>query len=298
MFISLLLDFLNQSQIEFVLDVKTVDLVSFKVGGNGKIAVFPKNIEQFVRLIKFVNKEKHVIIGNGTNCYFSNEFYDGIIIVTKKLNKAYVVDNSIIAECGASVSRLCNVALEKSLSGLEFAYGIPGSLGGAVYMNASAFGGEFSHVVHKSTVLDLESGEIISLNNEEHCFGEKSSVFKKKRFIILESELVLQKSDKTLIHGKMNEYINKRKRTQPLDMPSAGSTFVKPKCGYASYMIDKAGLKGYTVGGAQVSKKHAGFIVNINNASAIDVQELIKIIKSKVYDEFSVELKEEIICIK
>ena len=167
MFFSLLLEFLKQRQIQFLLDVKTADLVSFKIGGLGKIAVFPKNIGEFVSLINFVKKEKHVIIGNGTNCFFSNEFYDGIIIVTKNLNKARVSDNAIIAECGASVSRLCNAALEMSLSGLEFAYGIPGSIGGAVYMNASAFGGEFSQLVHKSTVLDTESGDVISLNNKE-----------------------------------------------------------------------------------------------------------------------------------
>lgn len=297
MFFSLLLDYLHNKHIEFALDVNTADLVSFRIGGTAKIAIFPKNTKELVDLIEFVKNEKYFIIGNGTNCYFSSGMYDGIVIATKHLNKSHIKGNTIVAECGASISKLCKMALGSSLSGIEFAYGIPGSVGGAIYMNASAFGGDFSQIVKKSKVLDIESGRIIELSKEEHCFSEKFSVFKEKKHVILESELLLQSCDKMLIHSKMSEYIDKRKISQPLDLPSAGSVFLKPKDGYASYMIDKSGLKGFTVGGAQVSEKHAGFIVNVNSASATDVQELINVIKAKVYKEFSVELKEEIIYI-
>ncbi len=290
-----LLEYLKNNSIKFVSPVKTADLVSFKVGGSGKIAVFPKTITQLTDVIEFIKQEKYVILGNGSNCYFTDDFFDGIIIVTSRLNKIEVENNTIIANCGANINSLCRFAMENNLSGLEFAYGIPGTVGGGVYMNASAFGGCFSDVVLSSTVLHIDSGAIFELDSEKHCFNIKKSIFQKKKLCLLATKFKLNYSNANEILEKMNAYRQKRKETQPLNMPSAGSTFVKPEKNHASFLIDKAGLKGFSVGEAQISEKHAGFIVNRGKATAKDVKELIKYIKSVVFEKFYVDLKEEII---
>lgn len=290
-----LIDFLNENSVKYVLNVNTAELVSFKVGGGGKIAVFPKSCEMLTKILTFIKNEKFVILGNGTNCYFTENFYDGIIIVTSGINNIADDGDTLVAECGASATGLCRIALEKQLSGFEFANGIPGTIGGGVVMNASAFGISFSDVVQSSTVFDCIEGKEYVLDLAGHCFDVKKSIFRDSSLCLLKTEFKLKKGDFAEIKAKMDENIRKRRATQPLDMPSAGSTFIRPKNTYASLLIDKAGLKGYSVGGATVSLKHAGFIVNSGGATSTDVQKLIEYIKKVVYDKFSVNLSEEII---
>ena len=297
MIFSSFINFLNKEQIDFCLNYDTSELVSIRIGGNSKIAVFPNTIAKLIKLMDLIKTQNYVIIGNGTNCLFSND-YDGIVVVTKNINNIDVNGKNIVAQCGVALNKLCKVALKNSLSGLEFASGIPGSLGGAVYMNASAFGSNISNVIESSTVFDLVTGKIIKIGNDEHSFGTKKSIFMNKKFIHLESTINLALDDSVAICERMKKFIEYRKKTQPLEHYSAGSVFVKPKEGYAAQMIESVGLKGYSIGGAQISKKHAGFIININNASASDVLELIKLSKMRVLSKFGVELKEEIIVIK
>ena len=293
-----LLDYLSENCIKFKTPVNTSNLVSFKVGGIGNIAIFPSSVSELCSIIRLIKTEKFVVLGKGTNCYFTDDFYDGIIVVTNNINSVFAADNIIYAECGASVNSVCNKALEYNLSGLEFAYGIPGTVGGAIYMNASAFGGCFADVLLKSKVLDIDSGKVFEIENIEHEFNVKKSVFQKGDLFLLGSYFSLVYSKKEIIEQKMREILQKRIDTQPLNLPSAGSTFVRPKNNYASRLIDLAGLKGYTIGGAQVSAKHSGFIVNIGNATAKDVRELIMYIKKVVYDKFTINLEEEILYLK
>ncbi|MBQ8145264.1 MAG: UDP-N-acetylmuramate dehydrogenase [Clostridia bacterium] len=297
MYFSYLLKYLFNNSVKFILNVKTADLVSFKIGGKAKIAVFPKNINEFIDILTILNDTKFVIIGNGTNCYFTDDYFDHPIVSTRLLNKAYVDKNVVTAECGCTINSICKIALKSELSGLEFAYGIPGSIGGGVYMNASAFGDSFSSVILSSKVYDKKSKATYTITKEEHRFDTKHSIFKDGNLYVLESTFGLNDGKCNEINQLMLKNMNKRINTQPLDMPSAGSVFIKPDGPSASALIDSLGLKGYSVGDAQVSKKHAGFIVNNGNAKATEVNELISHIKHLVNEKYNIALKEEIIYI-
>lgn len=290
-----LLNYVTRNSIEFCAPVLTNVLVSFSVGGTGDIAVFPKNLSELKQILSLLSGEKLVVLGNGTNCYFTDGNFDGVIIVTSRLNKISLSHDIVTAECGASVKDLCMLAMENSLSGLEFAYGIPGTVGGAVCMNASAFGGCFADVVLDSKAYDISKGTELNIDLLQHCFGTKASVFRGSPLCHLSARFKLRRGDKSVIASKMEEYLNRRKATQPLDFPSGGSAFVKPKDAHASYLIDKAGLKGVSFGGAAVSCKHAGFIVNTGGAKARDIRALIEHIKTVVLNEFNIYLQEEII---
>ena len=293
-----LLNYIKNNGIEHYFNKSTSELVSFKIGGAAHLVVYPKTVNELCELLVRLKARKHVVLGNGTNCYFNSKGYGGTIVVTQKINGVLLAESSVVAECGASVNKICKIALENGLSGLEFAYGIPGTVGGAIAMNASAFGSEFSSVVSKSTVFDVSREEILSLNWNEHNFSLKSSVLQNSGKYLLSSVLRLNKGTNSEILHKMQENLNRRVVTQPLDMPSAGSTFVRPQNGYASYMIDACGLKGTQVGGAQVSLKHAGFVVNTGGATERDVQDLITLVKTRVFEKFGVKLREEIIYIE
>lgn len=290
--------FLEQMCIEHYFSVKTADLVSFKVGGIARVVIYPKTIDELSLLVRYLSNEKYVILGNGTNCYFTDELYNGAVIVTSKINSIKVNGEHVVAQCGAGLLRICKYAYENSLEGFEFAYGIPGTVGGAVCMNASAFGKSMSDIVVESCVVNIEDGRIYSLGANEHQFMEKHSIFREKHLCLLECTLKGVTGDKSKIFSKMKKYITDRRAKQPLNMHSAGSTFVKPQNDFASRLIDSAGLKGIRVGDAQVSNKHAGFVVNLGNAKSTDVKLLIEIIKEKIFLKFNVELKEEVIYIE
>lgn len=295
-----LINLCEHFNIQYEINAKTAPYNSFRVGKEAKIIIFPHSIEVFVEILRYISSAniKYIVLGNGTNSYFC-DYYDGVVVITKKLNDVKVNKNKITAMCGADLTAISKIAHDESLLGAEFLYGIPGAIGGGVYMNASAFGSSISDIVFESLVFDINEKTIKTIIYDEHLFGIKTSVFSKfHSYIVLKTSFVLSYGDKEEIWKKMNDYILKRKNTQPLDFPSAGSVFIKPKDNYASKLIDMAGLKGLRIGGAEVSKKHAGFIVNVNNASAKDINALISHIKIKVKNTYNYELKEEIIYIE
>ena len=296
---SALISFLDNLSVEYEKEAKTAPLVSFRVGGRAKLVAMPTSIIDFCAIIRYlnINKFKYFILCQGTNTYFS-KYYDGIVISTRKLSQAFVSDNYLIAYCGASVFKCCELAKENSLSGFEFAYGIPGGIGGGIYMNASAFGNSFSDIVAESLIYDIKSDAIKIITNKEHKFNIKHSIFNDYNYVLLSTTLRLTFSDKQVISECMERILNKRLSSQPIDLPSAGSAFKRP-CGmYASKLIDDAKLKGKAFGDAQVSEQHAGFIVNMGNATAENVNSLIKYIKSRILKKFNVKLEEEIIYVE
>ena len=269
---------------------------SFKVGGNAQIFVEPRDEEALQRLLKFINVEKinYYIIGNGSNMLVSDKGYKGIIISMLKFTSPSLIENeSITISAGKTLKELTELACENSLSGLEFAYGIPGSVGGAVFMNAGAYAGEIKEVLGKVKVMDKE-GNVLSLNAGELDLSYRHSNIEEKGYIVLEAKFNLKKADKSAIWEKMQELMARRIDKQPLNFPSAGSTFKRPEGYFAGKLIDDAGLRGYSIGGAKVSDKHCGFIVNADKASAKDVYTLISYVRLKVKEKFDVELEPEL----
>ena len=269
---------------------------TFRVGGNADCFVMPKTVkevEEVVCLCKQMGMPYYVI-GNGSNLLVSDNGYRGVIIqIYKEMNEIVVEEVSVRAQAGALLSKVGSASLEAELSGFEFAAGIPGTVGGAVVMNAGAYGGEMKDILLNATVL-TDEGEVITLKNEELELGYRTSVVAKKNYIVLEAEFGLQKGDKKEIRAKMDELKVQRTTKQPLEYPSAGSTFKRPEGYFAGKLIQDAGLRGYQVGGAQVSEKHCGFVINKENATAADIVELMKQITDKVYQNFGVTLEAEV----
>jgi UDP-N-acetylmuramate dehydrogenase len=296
-----IVSYLKEKEIFYELEKDIKELVSFKVGGYADIVIYPSKIEQIKGIIDNLNSNqiKYFVLGNGTNTYFSDNGYKGAIISTKLLNKAFIDDNRLIAQCGCKIHDCAIMACESNLTGMEFTYGLPGCIGGCIYMNASAFNKDMSNIVEITRVLDIHTGEITELNSEEHKYGMKYSVFMdRKEYFILEAVFKLSGGEHLAIKNQMNEYLEKRINSQPLDLPSAGSVFKRPLVGFSSKYIDDAGLKGKRIGDAMVSHKHAGFIVNMGNASSKDINDLIHYIKEDVYKKYGVMLEEEIIYIE
>lgn len=295
-----IIDFCIQTSTKYQIDGKTADITSVRIGKTARLIIYPSSVEIFCSLLHKIklNNYKFTILGNGTNCYFCDN-YNGIVLCTKYLDSILVNDNLIVAMCGANLSNLCAMALFHSLSGLEFAYGIPGTVGGALYMNAAAFGGAIGDLVEKTVVYDIESDTVLEFDNKSQRFSSKKSIFSEnKSFVVLQSCLKLTRAEYDSIKSKMQEYSKKRKDTQPLNMPSSGSAFKRSNGIIPSLLIDKCGLKGYKIGGAEVSKKHAGFIVNSGGATAENINDLLSYIKAIVLKEFDVNLEEEIIYIE
>ena len=275
---------------------------SFKIGGNADVFIKISILDDLKNIIKYANDNniKLTIIGNGSNILVKDSCIRGIVVKLdfKKIN-IKKVENKAIVTVGAGVSLgfLAQKLLSDSIGGFEFASGIPGTIGGAIRMNAGAYGGEFKDIVAKTKCID-KLGNIIELNNEEQNFSYRSSIFKNNELIIIESELKLEiKQNNQEIQQKMNENKDSRKLKQPINMPSAGSTFKRGEDFITAKLIDDCGLKGFSIGGAQVSNIHAGFIVNKGNATAKDVLDLVKYIKKEVYERFKkkIELEIEII---
>lgn len=294
---SLLTSFFDEQKIEYVENLKLSDISSFKIGGLAEIAVFPKNENELAETLIEANKlgSKVEIIGNASNILFSDDGYNGILIFTKNINEVSINQTVITASCGAKLSSLAVLAKKHSLSGLEFAYGIPGTVGGAIAMNAGAYGGEMSGIVLSSRIYDIDKNEFLSIDLSSHKFGYRKSIFTiNKKLVCVSSQFTLTESDAEDIESAMRSNAQKRRASQPLDMPNCGSYFKRPEGHFAAKLIDDCGLKGYSVGGACVSPKHAGFIVNTGNATAKDVLELSTHIKQVVFDNFGVSLEEEV----
>jgi len=269
---------------------------SFKIGGPADVLVLPEEVEEVKKTIELCNYYQIplLVMGNGTNLLVRDEGIRGVVIkLSSNFNDIHVNGNIMTCRAGVALSTAARVALEHSLSGLEFANGIPGSIGGAAVMNAGAYGGEMSDVVKTVTVLDLK-GKIHKLVKEELDYSYRYCSLQKGDRVLLEVEMELKPGNYDEIKNKMEDYLNRRKGKQPLNLPSAGSAFKRPEGNYAGYLIEKAGLKGYRIGGAMVSDLHAGFIVNVDNASFKDVYTLIKHIQNEVKQKFGIELETEI----
>lgn len=278
-------------------DVPMSKYTTFRIGGNASVMLTPTTDEQLASIIKKCKEDniKPFIIGNGSNMLISDKGLDTVVInMCRPDPKIELVNgDTVVCDAGATMSKVCNFALENGLTGLEFAFGIPGSAGGAAYMNAGAYGGEMKDVVVECRHIDSD-GNFGSLKGEELGLAYRTSAYEHNGYIITTLVMKLSKGNKDEIRAKMQELLQRRKDKQPLEYPSAGSTFKRPEGYFAGALIEECGLKGYSVGGAQVSEKHAGFVINKGDASAKDVLDLIKYIQDKVLSEKGVMLEPEV----
>ena len=271
---------------------------TFKVGGPAKRFVTIARESELVALIDLCEEEnvEYYLLGNGSNLLVSDAGIDGLCIEIGSSFKNISCQNGIIsASSGTLLSVVAKAAYDRGLTGLEFAAGIPGSVGGAMVMNAGAYGGEMKDVVKSVRVYDKVSKKIIVLDNDEMCFGYRTSAAKQNGYVVLSADFSLKEGVAEDIKSLMDELAKKRREKQPLEYPSAGSTFKRPAGFYAGKLIEDSNLKGYSVGGAQVSEKHAGFIINKNNAKAIDIYRLIREVQEQVFADSGVRLETEVV---
>lgn len=290
--------FCHDNKIPLKKDESMKNHTSFKIGGTADYFICCENIEQLGLVIKQLNQDKipYFILGKGSNILVSDKGINGAVISLNCLDKMCVCGDKITAEAGVSLAKLCTFACENSLSGLEFAYGIPASVGGAMYMNAGAYGGELSQAVVSATFMNKD-GNIEEVTVDKMQLGYRKSIFKQNGGIILSVTFKFTKCEKDKIKAQMDDYLSRRKEKQPLEYPSAGSIFKRPQGNFAGALIEKNNFKGVSVGGAMVSEKHAGFIINHNNATAEDVINLMEKIKDTVLEKDGVLLEPEVIFI-
>jgi UDP-N-acetylmuramate dehydrogenase len=283
----------EESQIQ--LDAKMSEHIYFKVGGPVDILLTPNNVQQLKETITICksNEIPFYVIGNGSNLLVKDGGVRGVVIKLCELNKIERAGNKIIAECGALLKDVSTEATKGSLSGFQFACGIPGSVGGAVFMNAGAYDGEISFVLESATVLD-DSQEVKVFSKEELNLGYRQSLVMQKGYIVLSATFELTPGDKELIQARVDQLTKRREDRQPLEYPSAGSTFKRPEGYFAGKLIEDAGLKGFTIGGACVSEKHAGFVINKENGTAKDVLDVINHVQNEVKRQFGVDLYPEV----
>ena len=287
---------LTDAKIEYSQNIPLAQYTSFRIGGEAKIAVFPKSCDEATTVFDILCEEgiPTVVLGNGTNVLVSDDGYNGAAVILSGLRSCTVSDEFITADAGVSLTHLALTAAKHSLTGLEFAYGIPGTLGGAIYMNAGAYGGDMSQVTVSSRYYDLESGELGKIEGDAHEFAYRHSVYMDTAKVILSVTLRLAVGERCEIEAKMNDFMSRRREKQPLEYPSAGSTFKRGNGFITSQVIDEVGLKGRCVGGAQVSEKHAGFVINKGGATANDVLSLIDIIKAEVKQKTGYDIECEV----
>ena len=274
---------------------------TFKIGGNCIALIEPREVSDIVETIKICreNSIKFFVIGNGSNLLVPDEGYNGVIIKLKgEFSTIQVEGEYLTVNSGAKLSEVYTVAYENSLTGFEFASGIPGTIGGAIYMNAGAYGGEMKDIVESVQVLDLDNFELRELKNEELEFSYRKSIIQRKNYIVTTIKLKLQKGNKEEINAVYEDLRERRNSKQPLNFGSAGSTFKRPEGHFASKLIEDAGLKGYHINDAWVSEKHSGFVVNKGNASFKEVMELIEYVQKVVFEKFGVKLETEVRILK
>ncbi len=272
---------------------------TFRTGGPASLFLCPGNIQELEKVAQLIRKLglPYFIIGNGSNLLVSDAGFEGVMISLERLDSISLVgENKILAQAGALNSGIAAFARDNSLTGFEFAAGIPGTIGGAMIMNAGAYGGEMKMITEQVDVLSPE-GEFMTLSNDNMEFGYRNSAIKGRGYIVLSALLKLKKGSEKEISETMKELALKRKEKQPLEYPSAGSTFKRPEGYFAGKLIEDAGLRGFSVGDAQVSEKHCGFVVNKGNATSSDIYELIKEVKDRVYASFGVTLEPEVIMV-
>ena len=285
-------NFTRSNNIEMYEDVSLKKYNTYRLDVKCDYLVFPKDIDEVVKLISFLkeNNYKYLVLGNGSNVIFKNNRYNGVVIKLSKLDKIEFDGDKVVVEAGVSLSKLANMAINNSLSGLEFSVSIPGEIGASVSMNAGAYNESFSDVFVSAKVLTPKL-EIIELTNEDMDFSYRNSFIKKnKDYIVLEVVLKLKPGNKEEMNAVIEKRFEKRKATQPLEYPSAGSVFRNPEGMYAGKLIEDANLKGYSIGGAMISDMHANFIVNKDNATGEDIINLINLAKDKVKENNNIDL--------
>ena len=283
-------------QVEILVAEPMKNHTTFRIGGPADALALPKTPEEVAEVVRFCHEhaQPYYVLGNGSNLLVSDEGYRGIVLqLYRNFNDIQVNGEMITVQSGAMLAAVARTAYQNGLTGLEFASGIPGTIGGAVVMNAGAYGGEMKHVLREVTVLTKE-GEVLAIPAKALELGYRTSVIPKNGWIVLGAVLQLKKGDPEQILARMEELKEQRITKQPLDLPSAGSTFKRPDGYFAGKLIMDAGLRGFTVGGAQVSEKHCGFVVNRGNATAADVWELICEVKRRVKEMTGVELEPEV----
>ncbi len=270
---------------------------TFKIGGPARLAVFPKNENEISEVIKKCKEEnvRYMVVGNGSNLLVADEGIDAVVILLgKEFGEVKLIDDTtIFAEAGAPLMKVCRFALENGLSGLEFAYGIPGSCGGGAFMNAGAYGGELGDVMFRCDHIDKD-GNKGSLEGDDLKLAYRHSAYYENGCVITGAYFKMQKADKEEIKAKMADYMSRRRDKQPLEYPSAGSTFKRPEGNFAGALIEQCGLKGTSVGGAEISTKHAGFVINKGGATCKDVLDLCKKVADTVKAEKGIDLEMEV----
>ena len=268
---------------------------TLRVGGIADLGIYPKSEEELLLTVSILNRERvpFEVIGRGSNLFFGDGRVSGALILTERMTAIRGEGERIFAQCGATLAALANYAAEQSLCGLEFARGIPGSLGGAVFMNAGAYGSSMEGVVASTRAMNRKTGEVFTLT--DHGFGYRKSVYMENPlWICLGAELVLRRGKREEILSKMAQLSQKRRDSQPLEFPSAGSYFKRPEGYFAGKLIEDAGLKGRSVGGAEIAEKHAGFLINRGGATARDVLALEELVRDEVKERFGVVLEREV----
>ena len=292
-FYKLLGEFYNEEDI--TVDSPMSEHIYFRVGGPADILVTPVNEEQVVNTLKLCREYNvpYFILGNGSNILVKDGGISGVVIKFNKLNKITTEGNCVTAQSGALLKDVSKAALENNLRGFEFACGIPGSIGGAVFMNAGAYDGEMAHVIKSARVID-ENCNIKNLTKEELELGYRSSIVMKKGYVVIEATVELESGEYASIKDKIDDLTNRRESKQPLEYPSCGSVFKRPVGHFAGQLISEAGLKGYRIGGVEVSEKHAGFMINVADGTAKDYEDLIESVIEKVKEHSGVTLEREV----
>lgn len=270
---------------------------SFRAGGRAAALVIADCESQLSAILQCLNENKtpHIILGNGSNTLFADEGYDGVVIkLGRDFEKITFDGTKVTCGCSLLLSAMAKGMMERELTGFEFASGIPGSFGGALFMNAGAYGGEMKDVVVSVKAMSSDGTEIKTFSGEEMGFGYRHSVLQDNNYIALEGVVQLEKGEKEAIRETMADLTHRRNTKQPMDYPSAGSTFKRPEGYFAGKLIEDSGMKGISVGGAQVSTLHSGFVINKGGATATDIVQLIKLIQNTVYDKFGVRLQPEV----
>lgn len=290
-------EYVKNEGISYIENEPMVLHTTFKIGGPARLAVFPKNENEISDVIKKCKEEnvRYMVVGNGSNLLVADEGIDAVVILLgKEFGEVKLIDDTtIFAEAGAPLMKVCRFALENGLSGLEFAYGIPGSCGGGAFMNAGAYGGELGDVMFRCDHIDKD-GNKGSLEGDDLKLAYRHSAYYENGCVITGAYFKMQKADKEEIKAKMDDYMSRRRDKQPLEYPSAGSTFKRPEGNFAGALIEQCGLKGTSVGGAEISTKHAGFVINKGGATCKDVLDLCKKVADTVKAEKGIDLEMEV----
>ena len=286
---------LKKRDISFVEQEALAKHVSFRIGGVAALAVFPKSEKELIDALNLTSEQEPIVVGRGSNLVFPDGEFRRPVIFTEGLRQIAVEGETISAEAGVPLTSLCKAACDASLSGLAFAYGIPGSVGGGIYMNAGAYGGELGALCKSVRYYDRIETAVKTVAAKNCAFAYRHSLFAdRKDFVILSATFILSRGDRETIANEMRDYLGRRKEKQPLEYPSAGSVFRRPVGAFAGKLIEDCGLKGASVGGAAVSEKHAGFIINRGGATADDVKKLVEKIQKTVLKQTGVSLECEI----